>query len=273
MIVVSKNNPQDGAILINEINIANYPDTEWWHEPILPDCNFRYWKNDNGTLAEMTAEEKDLVDNPIPSPYVKIYDYMGSAIYDIKDFAVPPKNFPYNVLPLYKKETLVKGDLIEAICYGNYDDSTDTFSIPIVKEVRTYFMDSGIYTSRPMTITWYWDDGTEHPDTKSKLKYYTPRKAMAAIKKKRANIIDTVSTNLIGYLLMTGEASTKEDAVVIAKAYLDNIDIEVGKYLKGTESSLIGNVTNDVIHTWLNNAVTQAGGLTIRALILNEIDY
>jgi hypothetical protein len=43
---------------IASANTADYRGGDWWINPAEPDCDRKYWKNDNGTLAEMTPEEK-----------------------------------------------------------------------------------------------------------------------------------------------------------------------------------------------------------------------
>jgi len=53
-VVIHKNTFQK----IASANTADYRDGNWWINADEPDCEPKYWKNDNGTLAEMTAEEK-----------------------------------------------------------------------------------------------------------------------------------------------------------------------------------------------------------------------
>ncbi len=58
--VVSKTNPQAGVL--SSVNTPDYPPEDWFINPVLPPGPSKYWKNDNGTLAEMTQPEKDVVD-------------------------------------------------------------------------------------------------------------------------------------------------------------------------------------------------------------------
>jgi hypothetical protein len=41
----------------------SHPAEDWWRNPIEPACEVKYWKNANGTLAEMTQAEKDSIDS------------------------------------------------------------------------------------------------------------------------------------------------------------------------------------------------------------------
>lgn len=43
-------------------NEALHPKSEWWHNPVQPKCDQKYWKNDNDVLKEMTQAEKDSLD-------------------------------------------------------------------------------------------------------------------------------------------------------------------------------------------------------------------
>ena len=53
-VVIHKNTFQK----IASANTADYRDGNWWINAVEPNCEPKYWKNDNGTLAEMAAEEK-----------------------------------------------------------------------------------------------------------------------------------------------------------------------------------------------------------------------
>ena len=55
--VVNKTNPENGVL--RSVNTPDYPIANWWVNPTLPQCDCRYWKNDAGTLAEMSSAEKD----------------------------------------------------------------------------------------------------------------------------------------------------------------------------------------------------------------------
>tara|TARA_R100000808_G_C2065207_1_gene94954 strand:- start:83 stop:613 length:531 start_codon:yes stop_codon:yes gene_type:complete len=58
-VVINKQNFQR----IASANTAEYREGDWWINPIEPDCDRKYWKNDNGTLAEMTSAEKQQIDD------------------------------------------------------------------------------------------------------------------------------------------------------------------------------------------------------------------
>ena len=47
---------------IASANTAEHRGGDWWINPVEPDCPAKYWKNDSGTLAEMTAAEKQQID-------------------------------------------------------------------------------------------------------------------------------------------------------------------------------------------------------------------
>jgi hypothetical protein len=48
---------------IASANTAEYMDGNWWINPDEPDCPQKYWKNDGGTLAEMSEQEKTSKDD------------------------------------------------------------------------------------------------------------------------------------------------------------------------------------------------------------------
>lgn len=47
---------------LKSVNTPDYNETIWWINPTLPNCIQKYWKNDSGSLAEMSQAEKDAVD-------------------------------------------------------------------------------------------------------------------------------------------------------------------------------------------------------------------
>jgi len=238
---------------------------------IIPDSNLVRFVFDQELSSEDEGTLNNIVSNYTAPKRLKIYDYI-----DINSFSecldcCPPKDISYDILGLYKKETFVYGDLTEIIYYVERDG--DTFSIPIVKEVREYNIVDTVYESRTITISWYYEDETLCSDTKIINKTYDPPKGIQAIERKRNNIMASVKTNLIGYLLLTGEETTKLDAIALAKAFLSDYVSEISKYKEGTSSPLTTKLTNETGFDWLDNEVTQAGNVTIRNLILNELNY
>jgi hypothetical protein len=48
---------------LKSVNTPDYPEGEWWINPKLPACDQKYWRNASGKLSEMTATQKQAVDN------------------------------------------------------------------------------------------------------------------------------------------------------------------------------------------------------------------
>jgi len=47
------------------VDINNYPIVDWIHNPVIPECEWKYWKIVDDTVKEMTQAEKDEVDATI----------------------------------------------------------------------------------------------------------------------------------------------------------------------------------------------------------------
>ena len=80
------------------------------------------------------------------------------------------------------------------------------------------------------------------------MKKYDPPKGIQAIERKRGNIMASVKTNVIGYLMLTGEAGSppvKLDAIVIAKDFLSHYGSEISLYKDGVSSPLIAAIQAD----------------------------
>jgi hypothetical protein len=59
--VVSKTNPTRGVLY--SVNTPDYPENEYWVNPVLPNCEIKYWRNASGQLREMTITQQKEVDD------------------------------------------------------------------------------------------------------------------------------------------------------------------------------------------------------------------
>jgi len=76
--VVSKASPQAGVL--RSVDTPQYPSTDWFVNPTLPTTPAKYWKNDGGVLAEMTAQEKATVDATLQ----QVEDTREKAVYHVE---------------------------------------------------------------------------------------------------------------------------------------------------------------------------------------------
>jgi len=60
---VSKDTPTDGEFEAHDDeNNTNFPTANYWKNTSLPSAPTKYWRNNSGTLDEMTQTQKDVVD-------------------------------------------------------------------------------------------------------------------------------------------------------------------------------------------------------------------
>ena len=97
-----------------------------------------------------------------------------------------PLNIDYNILGLYKKITIVKGELQCIEYYKNFDGTT--YSDLIVKEDRVYTRTPlGLAISRLQTSTWYMEDDSIGL-VKETTKYYSMQASIEEAISRRKNI-------------------------------------------------------------------------------------
>ena len=148
-------------------------------------------------------------------------------------------------------------------------DGTLSFSDPVVQEKFEYTRDPyGFALYRVQTISWYLEDGTIGPDTKTLQKFYSPQERIAELERRRRNIVDNVKIIVIGAIAATQQVDTSE-AVQLGRAFFDDHQIAIANYIESGGDALIQGVEGDNTHVWLNNQI--APQVTIRAFLLNEL--
>lgn len=201
----------------------------------------------------------------------KLYFFLDYV--DVADWDVPPHEIDYRTAPsvrLTPKRTFVKGELQKVEYYADYDQATDTYSNIVVQEDISYTRVNGFVASREMVITWYFKDGTASPITKSRLKYYTGKEAIAEGKRRRANIINLIEISVVG-LIAQAEGVTVEDAAAIGETFLASLNLPVSNYERSGNTQLITDVQN-ATETWLDKpAAGQPDGVTIRDFIVDQL--
>lgn len=259
------------AAAMPEYLVFSYQDEngEYIHDSaIRPLWNFDL----DGMLTTLYGKDYSIFLASIPRvQYLEIYNHL-QVNFETTDRTVSPKDQPYNILGLYKDETIVDGDLIQVIYYATLKED-GSLEKPVVRENRTYVYENEHYKSRQIDITWYYQDGSDCLDTKTTIKLFTPAKAMQAIERKRANILASVKLNLIGYIMMDGTDYTT--ARTMAIPLLSKYGDEVSVYASGYSDPLINALQNESAteYNWLDDTVTQLEDKTIRELVIYELDF
>lgn len=207
------------------------------------------------TSAETSTGEKDLA----------IYNYISDK--NVAKNKVP-KDQDYGVLGLYKKNTLVDGDLVRVEYFGAFDGQD--FSLPVVREDRVYTFNSGIFVRRDMTITWFYSDGTDCADVKTTVKHYDGLAGMRSIHAKMKNILSSAQMNLMIYLIASGQAADLAAAQAIGKEFMRSFPAEMSLFTEGDRAPLVDFLTADTAHAFLD-ATVPPSGQTIRSLLIAEV--
>ena len=149
-------------------------------------------------------------------------------------------------------------------------DSSLTGNDLLVAEDHVYTENAdGFAIYRDITVTWYREDGSAGPETKTLRKYYTVIESRTEGRKRRRNVIDTISMNVVGWLMATQTAGDQGAAVALGTPFMANLSTETNNYIELSDGSLATAITDDTTTAWLDNLI--APGVTIRAGLLAEL--
>jgi hypothetical protein len=188
----------------------------------------------------------------------KIYKYTDITP---EFYMITPVDVNYNILGLHKKRTVIKGELKTVEYYGEYDETTNTYSDIVLKETRDYHRDeNNLIIKRVLTIEWYYLDDTKSPYTKNTIKYYSIDEKIKEGDRRRNNIISSLKLTLFGLL---GQANGYDLLSVLTQ--------EMSLYRDGSKSPLITKLQN-IQKTYLDNMVPGTN-IVIRDYIVNELTF
>jgi hypothetical protein len=225
-----------------------------------------------GNTSGLTQSEISILQEYNLDSYYTLYDYFETLPYYV-DPSKPPYDYDYDILGLHKKRHFDKGELYKVEYYGDYDFVTDTYSKLLVHEDRTYYRINEMVHRREMNICWHLNNGLSGA-TKNTTKYYTRQESIVAGERRRRHIISGIKVNTLGLIMMTSGV-TQLEAQNLGFAFLTQYADAVDVYIEGALQFLYDAILNDSDHSWLNNEVPNAGGLTIRQWMYNEVllDY
>lgn len=201
----------------------------------------------------------------------KIYQYISSV--PLEEWRVPPYTYNYkNALDirLHPKRTFIKGELTKVEFYSSYDPGTETFDDLVVQEDYVYIRENGFVSSRELTITWVLADGTLSPNTKTRIKYYDQGAALAEGKRRRKNLINNLSIQIVGLIAAT-EGVTVEEATATGEAFLDKHSADISTFELSGSDVLPQAIAADTEELWLDNPLPQDPETTIREFIISEL--
>lgn len=137
----------------------------------------------------------------------------------------------------------------------------------VVREDFAYTLDAaGLARHRLQTIAWVREDESLG-DTKVRQKFYDNTQARTEGRRRRRNVIDSVSISTVGLYAQTQQVDIGS-AIVATTPFIEDIATELALYIEDGSPVLAQAITNGT-EGWLDNPV--APGLTIRDFILGEI--
>lgn len=203
----------------------------------------------------------------------KIYRFFDGADYDQEE---APTDFNYTSpgldQRLYALPIFTKGRISRVEFYGDvgHDASGELVgSDLVVSEDHVYSLDAaGLARFRTITITWYREDGTPG-QTKQRPKKYNNAQARQEGRRRRRNVIDKLSIDVVGMVAMTETSGHLPNAIALATPWLEAREELVAQFLELSGSALRDSALADTHTSWLNNLL--GPGFTIRDHIAQEL--
>ncbi|MGB0973014.1 MAG: hypothetical protein ACPGVG_18970 [Mycobacterium sp.] len=221
----------------------------------------------------------------LPRPaHIRLYRYMDIfARLNHNDFSIPPYevDFIKGLGPFtpHKQVTGVfQGDVIEQTIFARFVgrdpiSAEPILAIPLVREEIIYTYLDGSHQSQTKRFHYMREDGTESKLVKEKPKQYTLAASIKAGIRRRQNIINYLKPDTIGFIMMTGNAPTQEQARVRGAEFLARHNIAILAFVDTGSPQLFNDIVADTADAWLDAVIPgNAPAMTIRQYILAGLD-
>lgn len=208
---------------------------------------------------------------------VKLYRYIPLHF---TDYTEAPHNIDFETgitARLHPKVYMTFGEVTKIEYYASSTQSgfSQTYSDLILQEDFSYTRDSnGFALSRTHTITWYREDGSAHPSTKVRTKYYSADDSYREGIRRRGNIIDALIMEIAGMLLATVPSGTDQEKIQLGRNFMAYHKTNLDLFKEASNQGILYAVRDDAVtehNTWLNNVVA-APSTTIRHVILARLN-
>lgn len=205
------------------------------------------------------SSEREQQDPRSAPQAVALWRYLPELLLDNE--LEPPQHLDYRVAVssrLYTRNQFMFGELVRVDYYGRYDG--ETFSDLVISETHTYVRDAENYAlRRDIIITWHRNDGTPHPETKVRTKFYDQKGQVRELKRRRENIIDWLRGALVGTPLEP-----------YIRDFLERLTFPVTDYIQ-TGSDMLRQAVIDAPEGWLDQKIPTDPRFTFRQYLPSEI--
>ena len=113
------------------------------------------------------------------------------------------------------------------------------------------------------TIEWYRGDGSLHPTTKTRLKYYDAASSHKEAKRRRDNVRSHMMVGTLTLLLYSGQATDYDAALAMGLGFLAPLAEAVELYVETGAPALSDAIAADVTTTWLGTNVAPLIGVAL----------
>lgn len=204
---------------------------------------------------------------------LKIYGLFDGSEFDTSD-PPPPVHARAALKDLHKKRTLVRGELLKIEYFASMTLDPNTGSKVgsnlVAEETRVYTNGPFGPVRKDTSIKYILADDSDGPVVTLEPTFYDIEESRTAGRRRRRNVIDGMTIQVIGMLAITQTSGDIDAATAIGKSYLASIAGLVSLYIEGGDAMLANHITMDIVATWLDNVIAPPS-TTIRHYILGEL--
>lgn len=210
--------------------------------------------------------------------HIKIYRYIPRRF---SNYECPPSDWDFTT-GLSRRlhptiSLMIDGEVRQIDHYEQATMNADgsiTYTDLIVREEFVYTRDSiGFALYRTQKITWFREDGTAHPDTKTRLKLYERDERMREGQRRRANITDKLAMDLSEWLVATQtQEPDVQKRIDMGRAFMRAHKIGFDMFVDAAAKDILYEIRDDtnVAHAWLDQEKTT--GVTVRKWMIDVLN-
>ena len=256
---------EDYIVYENDINMMLRPETPFDLESIFQNL--------------YSKSVFEFMNDNIVYPF-KIYNYIDDEDEQFQDPYHLPACVNYKTqlnIRLYPEHYFIKGELQKTIYYSEYDESTEIFNDEILLVSFEYERDNlGFAVKRQTKRQWYRTNGVlEETQIKDTLKFYDSQQKIREGKRKRENIMDTITITVMGMVMQTELPNpdsiykSPEEIVVEGRRFLADHKISFSNFIDDANADILTELSEDTT-PWLSNVI-DANGTKILDYLLYQL--
>lgn len=174
---------------------------------------------------------------------------------------------------------IVDGEVRQTDYYAqatmNQQTGQVSYSDLVIRESFTYQRDAvGFARARTQVISWYREDGSAHPATKTRFKLYEPDESLREGQRRRRNITDKLAMDLSWWLIATQtHLQNPQHRIDLGRNFMRHHKLSFDMFAEASSAQILYDIRDDEVSdhaTWIDDEIS--AGATIRQTVLDALN-